>query len=341
MIVEEFLIVFFVVNISLIILFKFTKILLDNPSHGRHKNKVNQGIPLTGGSYFLICFLLIFFFENSEIISNIYFVFFVLIFILGILSDSYKNITPSLRLLIQLLIISSSVYFLEININKTSLFFLDYFISNNIINIFFTIFCLLVLLNGSNFCDGINLNVIGYYLFVFIGLLFLNKNSSENINLILIILCLSIFYISNFFNQSFLGDNGVYLISLFSGIYVINFINIQNSLNPLIAINLLWYPAYENLFSIIRKIKNKKSALNPDNYHLHQLILIYLKKKFKNIKIANSLTGCSINIYNFFIFSLATIDYSNTKYQLILSFFSLIIYNVLYISLKQNFKNNL
>ena len=105
--------------------------------------------------------------------------------------------------------------------------------------------------------------------------------------------------------------------------------------------NLLWYPAYENLFSIIRKIKNKKSALNPDNYHLHQLILIYLKKKFKNIKIANSLTGCSINIFNFFIFSLATIDYSNTKYQLILSFFSLIIYNVLYISLKQNLKKNL
>ena len=42
--------------------------------------------------------------------------------------------------------------------------------------------------------------------------------------------------------------------------------------------NLLWYPAYETLFSIIRKVLTKKSALSPDNLHLHQLIYIYLKK---------------------------------------------------------------
>ena len=337
MIVEEFLIVFFVVNISLIILFKFTKVLLDNPSHGRHKNKVNQGIPLTGGSYFLICFLLIFFFENSEIISNIYFVFFVLIFILGILSDSYKNITPSLRLLIQLLIISSSVYFLEININKTSLFFLDYFISNNIINIFFTIFCLLVLLNGSNFCDGINLNVIGYYLFVFIGLLFLNKNSSENINLILIILCLSIFYISNFFNQSFLGDNGVYLISLFSGIYVINFINIQNSLNPLIAINLLWYPAYENLFTIMRRKIMKSKVDAADRNHFHILFKEFLSKRIKKIKNLNSLSGLILNLFNLSGICLSVM-YKNNAYILsLIIIINLFFYNFIYLKLKKDF----
>ena len=105
--------------------------------------------------------------------------------------------------------------------------------------------------------------------------------------------------------------------------------------------NLLWFPAYENLFSIIRKIKDKKSALNPDNYHLHHLILINLKKRFRNTRIANSLTGCSINTYNLFIFYFATIDYSNTKHQLILSFFSLIIYNVLYITLKKNHKKDI
>ena len=102
--------------------------------------------------------------------------------------------------------------------------------------------------------------------------------------------------------------------------------------------NLLWYPAYENLFSIIRKINNKNSAFNPDNHHLHHLILIHLKKRFKNTKIANSLTGCSINFYNLFIFYFATMNYSNTKHQLLLSFFSLIIYNVLYITLKKIIK---
>ena len=214
---------------------------------------------------------------------------------------------------------------------------MDYFISYNIINIFFTIFCLLVLLNGSNFCDGINLNVIGYYLFVFIGLLFLNKNSSENINLILIILCLSIFYISNFFNQSFLGDNGVYLISLFSGIYVINFINIQNSLNPLIAINLLWYPAYENLFTIMRRKIMKSKVDAADRNHFHILFKEFLSKRIKKIKNLNSLSGLILNLFNLSGICLSVM-YKNNAYILsLIIIINLFFYNFIYLKLKKDF----
>ena len=40
----------------------------------------------------------------------------------------------------------------------------------------------------------------------------------------------------------------------------------------------LWYPCFENLFSIIRKFNFKKSPISPDNKHLHQLLFIFLKK---------------------------------------------------------------
>ena len=37
-------------------------------------------------------------------------------------------------------------------------------------------------------------------------------------------------------------------------------------------------PAFENLFSILRKIRFLKSPINPDTNHLHQLIFLHLKK---------------------------------------------------------------
>ena len=83
---------------------------------------------------------------------------------------------------------------------------------------------------------------------------------------------------------------------------------------------------------------SKKSALSPDNLHLHQLLYITIKKITYN-NYANSLTGIFINIYNLIIFYLASTNYSNTKYQLALACLSILIYNILYIFLKSNLKN--
>ena len=48
-------------------------------------------------------------------------------------------------------------------------------LSNDIFNIFFTVFCLAVLLNGSNFLDGLNGLISGYYLIIILSLLFLKN----------------------------------------------------------------------------------------------------------------------------------------------------------------------
>ena len=43
-------------------------------------------------------------------------------------------------------------------------------------------------------------------------------------------------------------------------------------ISPYFIALLLWYPAFENLFSIIRKRIVKKDPLKPDNLHFHQLL---------------------------------------------------------------------
>tara|TARA_B100001175_G_C19508770_1_gene642416 strand:- start:229 stop:1257 length:1029 start_codon:yes stop_codon:yes gene_type:complete len=336
---EISLIIFSAINIFLIIFFKNFKILLDNPEHGGHKSKLNQGIPLTGGTYFLLSIFLIIFNDQSSIVPNIYFIFFLLIFILGAFSDSIKNMTPTLRLIIQITIILSCIYLMDIKINKTSLTILDLFLSNFFFNLFFTTFCLLVLLNGSNFCDGVNANVVGYYLIVFFGLAYLTNDQTNLNNLILIILCLSIFYVSNLLNYSFLGDNGVYFISFFSGVYLINFINFESSLNPLIAINLLWYPAYENLFSIVRRMIKKIKVDHADTLHLHTLFKKYLSFKYKKINNLNSISGFIFNLYNLISISLSLYFIDSSYILLLIIIINLITYNFVYLVLKNLLKN--
>ena len=76
---------------------------------------------------------------------------------------------------------------------------------------------------------------------------------------------------------------------------------------------LLWYPCFENLFSIIRKFNFK-------NLQLVQIINIcinyclFLKKKlnFKN-KFINNFSSTIINLYNLIIFYLASFDIFNSR----------------------------
>lgn len=286
---------FFIVNILLIssinyIQYKFN-FLLDIKL--KHKIKIKEKIPLSGGIYILVSIITCKLFYDIDISTNLLIILF-LFFVLGFFSDTKPNFIPILRLLIQLILILLLIYICNLEIDKSNIFFIDRFLSNNYFNILFTSICIIVLLNGSNFIDGVNTNLIGYCLII---LLFVSElNYFTNINFIII--TLAVFYIFNFFGKCFLGDNGVYVISILLSFIVINIIN-YNNLNPIIAINLLWYPAFENLFSIIRRYVSSDKVDIADKKHLHSLLFLILNKKKYLTKYSNSLSGLFINIYNF------------------------------------------
>ena len=152
-----------------------------------------------------------------------------------------------------------------------------------------------------------------------------------------IFFCDSFFFINfKLINLLYLGDSGAYLLAFFVSIILIDLSTNLRSSTPYYIANLLWYPVYENLFSIIRKIKNKKSALKPDNLHLHQLIYLKIKNKLNhNAKIINTFSGIVINIFNLGVIILATQNYTSTTYQVILLLFSVTMYNLIYIILQK------
>ena len=86
---------------------------------------------------------------------NIFLIFLFAIFLVGLLSDLKKFNSPIFRLLAQFLILIC-VYFLDIDLNFTRVNFLDYLLSNYLFALVFTSFCILIIVNGTNFIDGIN-----------------------------------------------------------------------------------------------------------------------------------------------------------------------------------------
>ena len=137
--------------------------------------------------------------------------------------------------------------------------------------------------------------------------------------------------IFNYLNYLFLGDSGSYILGLFIGYLLVTIYNNYPTLSPYYIILLLWYPCYEILFSMIRKCSYKKSPTNPDNKHLHQLIYIYIKNKFKiSNNLSNNFSSLIINLYNLFVFILASLDYKNTQYLIFLISINIAVYTFIY-----------
>ena len=334
---------FFISLISLIIAYIFTffftkkKLLVDDKSYSKHKKlieNINRSPPLCGGIIIFTCALI--FFENLLYLN----IFGLALLITGIFSDNNKISSPAIRILFQLIIFISFVIIMKINVIDLRVDFLNELLAIKLISIIFTTFCILVLVNGSNFLDGLNTLVVGYYILICSFLLLLSSKYDLiiNDNIILLLIFLIIVYLFNFFGKFYLGDSGSYLISFYMAYFVIEFTLKNGSVSPYLICFFLWYPAFENLFSIIRRRNLKKKIHLPDQKHLHQMIYIFfVKSKIITNKVVNTFSGNVINIFNFIMFIIFYQFYNKT----IILFFGIIINIILYLILYYLLKKKL
>jgi UDP-N-acetylmuramyl pentapeptide phosphotransferase/UDP-N-acetylglucosamine-1-phosphate transferase len=316
-------------------------IFLGVPVAHSHKNQIffSKKVPKSLG---LIILLFIFYKINITVIEK-FFIFSV--YFLGFQSDINKLNSPKIRILTQFLIVLIFLIFSKSYINSTRIPFIDNFLLNDIFKISLTLVCIIIVINGSNFIDGLNTLCIGYYLGIFLFLNFMIFNNYDYPHLKEEILYLSLFililYFFNLFGFSFLGDSGSYLLGFFTSYSLVRFHNLLPDVSPWLIANLLWYPAFEILFSIVRRFKKTYNPLLPDNQHLHQIIYIYLKNLLPYKKyILNPLTANIINTYNYFIFFLSCYFYKNTKYLVCLFLFSCFVYIMSYLFFSSHLKKN-
>jgi len=332
--------VLFIITISNFVFKKFD-VLIDRTNISNHKSFINghKTTPLLGGFVFFL--ILVFFLpENYQYFTILIF----FIFLTGLLSDLDILHSPFFRIIFQTIIIVVYLFLFDNFVSSIRVDFFDNLLNIFFIKLFFTSFCILVLINGTNFIDGVNTLVVGYFILVASNVLYLTEVNDLDLDILLVSTCLTslvVIYIFNFFGKIYLGDGGAYLISFAIGVTLIKFSNDNYLVSPYYIVALLWYPAYENLFSIIRKKISKKSPSTPDNEHLHQFIYLYLDKLFNIDKnFSNTLSGVLICLYNLFYFLFIFDEYNQTETLAYSIIFNVLFYNLLYFLLRKKLFRN-
>jgi len=331
-----FLFLFLVLSILIVNIFLIKRNYFPSISGDSHQKLTsNNSIPLSGGVYLIIIFFVHFYSQ-----TGLLFFFIFAMFLIGLLSDIKIINSAKLRIILQFIVIFSLIIFFDLKILSTRIALFDKLLESNFINYLFVSFCILIIVNGSNFIDGLNTLVIGYYSIITIIIYKINLLSVIPIDSGLVLSWISFLlfiYLLNLFNKLFLGDSGTYFLGFSYAILLIMIHNKNLSISPFFIILLLWYPGFEILFSIIRKINSKASPLSPDIKHLHQIIFISLNRTFFKKKIyANIISANIINLYNIIIFCIAINDISETNLQVMLIMINVFIYIIIYFTLIKN-----
>lgn len=284
------------------------------------------------GGMIILFWIVICYFMGFLVNLNIQYLFALLFLIPAFFEDLHFNINPKIRFLCIII----GCFFIIIFQEKLPIFNSYYF--DDILNtlyfkiIFFT-FALAITINGMNMIDGTNGLCAFTTISIFFSLILIaltQGNYQLMVELITITTILIIFLFFNYpFGRIFLGDTGSYLLGFLSGIYVIKIYAEYPNLSTWGAATILFYPAFEVLFSFIRKIYQKKSPFRPDNQHLHLKIFNLLNKKEGRSIYANSFVAPILSI--FWLSPLGLFYLSNYFFILNMIFFIFFVFSYIFI----------
>ncbi len=257
----------------------------------------------TGGLIIYLFYLsMINFFEfnyNIELIISIGF----FICLVGFIDDRI-NLNPSIKIIF---ILIPSVYLIlnDIQINDLGNYEYIGVISLGKFQIPFLILALGLLINATNYIDGIDgllltffICCLGYYIFLI--------EDTKTIYLIkLLLLPVFLNLILNMLSSKtnykfFSGNNGSLFIGFFISFLTIELYNGFN-IHPAYLIWPLWYPVYDFLFVSLNRAILKKSIFSADNSHLHHKILIYFKNNHLKAILLFFISNVSIIYLSFLI----------------------------------------
>ena len=305
-----FFIAFFVLKKNKIEIIKFF-------SASKEEHNYNKDILPLGGIILIFIFLLNIISFSSEIL-----ICFFLIFILGFFSDTKIVNNPSARFILMILVIISFIFYSGLTISPKNFPVIAKLMENRLFNLFFLLICIVLVINGSNFIDGVN-NNLNFYFFYFNIIIMIIKYTNQidySYNLIFFFFSI-IFFFFNHKNILMLGDSGSYVIGFIIATEIIYLTNELEDISKYFAIIMVIYPCYEVLFSVIRKTIIKINPLYPDKKHLH-LILIR-KNNYNHFR-----TSFVINLFNFIIFLLGLYFYKDDIVLIFLILTYIICYNI-------------
>tara|TARA_S200000501_G_scaffold116447_1_gene109423 strand:+ start:447 stop:1442 length:996 start_codon:yes stop_codon:yes gene_type:complete len=287
MILSFFLILIFL-NICLCWNYQYLADKLKIFDHPDNKLKIHKKkTPLLGGFFIIFNLLIlitidqslyeIFPFEKKrEIISFIFLIF--SFFFIGLYDDKYK-ISFSIRIVLGILF---SLMALLINqnlkIDELLFSFYEHPILLKNFSLIFTLFSILAFIHATNMFDGINSQLITYYLILNTFLFYI---SNYNLNFLLFYPLLVSLFILNFNGKIFLGDGGSYSLgAMYSFFIIYEYTTFKNIVFADAILILTLIPGLELLRLSVYRLSKGRNIFSGDLEHVHHLFL----KRFNQIK---------------------------------------------------------
>ncbi len=299
-----------------------------NKSQAIHKNI----IPRSGGLCLALIILISSVFIDVTYDLNYlkYYPYLILIFLIGLIDDYGIKINPNIRLLFLFIISFVFFYYFDLRLRTTGIGILDSFINNYDFEYIIITICFLIIINGSNFIDGVNGNLAIHYILLLLIIFLVSSSFSEGfiVHLQSIFICFIVFLFFNIKNQIFFGDGGAYLSGTILGLFIITLMQNDTFISPFFYIILTVYLGSEVLISFTRRIFQKESTVVADFNHLHSMLFVIFKTKTKiNPHISTSLL---IN-FVYFLSVLPSLFFTNNfeltrNYSIVLYFFFIILY---------------
>lgn len=254
--------------------------IMDYPNERKlHK----EPTPLIGGIITVILFIEIFLLQNILKINNIDFQILIVsffIFLIG-LGDDLKDFNPYFKLF-AVGIFLVIFFYLFPHFKIESLYFetFDKIFILDQISLFFSLLCILLLLNALNMSDGVSGLFLGIII-IFFTYVKLSYNQNEIFSY-LIILSLAVLFILNLKNYFFMGDSGVYFLTIFFSFSLINsYHSNESNIKSIEEIFiLLMIPGIDMFRVFLERLNKGRNPLKPDRTHLHHLLLSIFSEKF-------------------------------------------------------------
>tara|TARA_X000000950_G_scaffold235147_1_gene285451 strand:- start:6646 stop:7659 length:1014 start_codon:yes stop_codon:yes gene_type:complete len=269
--------------------------------------KIHSGnVPRLGGASIFLSLCLASLFEYSFCSElRIYLIIAMPVFLVGFFEDIKQSIKPSFRLLSACLSALAFVLINDISISRLEFSPVDFFLQNELFSLIFTVICIVFLTQAFNIIDGLNGLSLSTAItcLIAIGIIMPDQNNDTLFNLtsLLIFILLGVL-IFNFPGKIFIGDSGSYLLGLFVAMFVVTLFEQNTWISPLAVVQLLMYPSYELIRSVVRRIIKKKNIFKPDKKHLHSLIYLKNLNRYRltklNTNILSSFTIIFLQILN-------------------------------------------
>ena len=283
---NEFQLPIFVVFVLAFLISLFlNRISLNFKYFSKQKNTVNQKrlsslkVPTYGGISMSLAFLVstrLLGKVDSEIIQIA--IYAVLITIIGFIDDRY-NLNWKIKLVLQLVAISTPIYLLNIYLNIEQLIGINL---NNILNLFTTVLWILLIVNSLNFLDNMDglAATTATMIAISLGILsyITNQYKLTDISIVLVASMLGFLYFNFPKAKLYMGDSG----SLFLG-YCLGFISILFSWNNNIESSWIFQiqpvilfftiPLLDLMTVMISRIKDGKSPMTGGTDHISHRLL--------------------------------------------------------------------